>query len=130
MVARLTDSLTRQKRALRTRTTSEFLALDEEFHRLLAESVGRPAAWEMIEDVKPQMDRVRFLDMSQGPQRDRIVAQHATIVDAIKDGDPARAIKAMQDHLGEILLSLPEMAAKYPDLFEPAAAEGQQALSA
>ena len=130
MVARLTDSLTRQKRALRTRTTSEFLALDEEFHRLLAESVGRPAAWEMIEDVKPQMDRVRFLDMSQGPQRDRIVAQHATIVDAIKGGDPDRAIKAMQDHLGEILLSLPEMAAKYPDLFEPAAAEGQQALSA
>ena len=36
----------------------------------------------------------------------------------------------MQDHLSEILLTLPEMAAKYPDLFEPAASEAQQALSA
>jgi DNA-binding GntR family transcriptional regulator len=126
----LTDSLARQKRALRTKTTSEFLALDEEFHRLLAESVGRPAAWEMIEDVKPQMDRVRFLDMSQGPQRDRIVAQHTVIFEAIKAGDPTLAVKAMKDHLSEILLSLPEMAAKYPDLFEPTVSEAQQALSA
>ena len=34
MLAGLNDSLARQKRALRTKTTSEFLALDEEFHRL------------------------------------------------------------------------------------------------
>ncbi|WP_246504923.1 GntR family transcriptional regulator [Microvirga antarctica] len=130
LLAGLTDSIARQKRAMRTLTTSEFLALDEEFHRLLAECAGRPAAWDMIEDVKPQMDRVRFLDMAQGSQRSRVIAQHVTIVDAIKARDAVEAVNAMQRHLSEILLSLPEMAEKYPELFEPVLDDAQQALSA
>ena len=36
LLEELTDSIARQKRAMRTVSTSEFLALDEEFHRLLA----------------------------------------------------------------------------------------------
>ena len=72
----------------------------------------------MIEDVKPQMDRVRFLDMSQATPRHTIVAQHASSSTPSRRGSRA-AVKAMQDHLSEILLSLPEMAAQYPDLFEP-----------
>jgi DNA-binding GntR family transcriptional regulator len=48
-----------------------------------------------------------------------IVAQHALIVDAIKASDPVAAEKAMHQHLSEILRSLPELAARYPDLFEP-----------
>ncbi|NIX77281.1 GntR family transcriptional regulator [Microvirga sp. c23x22] len=118
MLAELNASLTRQKRAQRSKTTEEFLALDEEFHRLLAEAAGRPAAWQMIEDVKPQMDRVRFLDMTQATPRHIVVAQHVLIVDAIKAGDPIAAEQAMRQHLSEILRSLPELAAQYPDLFE------------
>jgi len=117
-IAELNASLARQRRAQRAKTTEEFLELDEEFHRLLAEAAGRPAAWRMIEDVKPQMDRVRFLDMTQATPRHAVVAQHAVIVEAIKAGDPAAAEKAMREHLGEILRSLPELAAQYPDLFE------------
>jgi DNA-binding GntR family transcriptional regulator len=118
VIAELNSSLARQRRAQRSRTTEEFLALDEEFHRLLAEAAGRPAAWQMIEDVKPPMDRVRFLDMSQATPRHMVVAQHEVIVDAIKARDPVAAEKAMRQHLSEILRTLPELAAQYPDLFE------------
>src|SRR3954447_22525887 len=93
MIAALNDSLNRQRRGQRARTTEEFLALDEEFHRLLAETAKRPAAWEMIQDVKPQMDRVRFLDMAQATPRHIVIAQHVTIVEAIKAGDAAAADK-------------------------------------
>lgn len=130
MLAELNASLTRQRRAQRATSSDDFMALDEEFHRLLAETAGRPAAWRMIEDVKPQMDRVRYLDVKQATPRHLIVAQHAMIVDAIKASDPVAAEKAMNQHLSEILRSLPELAAKHPDLFEPEAEVLPEVLSA
>ncbi len=107
-----------------------FLALDEEFHRLLAEAAGRPAAWEMIQDVKPQMDRVRFLDMAQATPRHVVLAQHVVIVEAIKAGDPVAAEMAMRQHLSEILRSLPQLMAQYPELFETEPEISPAALSA
>ena len=130
ILAELNASLTRQRRVQRATSSDEFMALDEEFHRLLAEAAGRPAAWRMIEDVKPQMDRVRYLDVKQATPRHLIVAQHAQIVDAIKASDPVAAEKAMHQHLSEILRSLPELAAKHPDLFEPDPSALPEVLSA
>jgi len=130
ILAELNASLTRQRRAQRSTSTEDFLALDEEFHRLLAEAAGRLAAWEMIEDVKPQMDRVRFLDMTQATPRHVVVAQHEVIVGAIRDGNPTAAQEAMQEHLSEILRSLPEMQVQHPELFEPEPATPSTALSA
>jgi GntR family transcriptional regulator, rspAB operon transcriptional repressor len=130
MLAELNASLTRQRRAQRSISTEEFLSLDEEFHRLLAETAGRPAAWQMIEDIKPQMDRVRFLDMAQATPRHIVIAQHVVIVDAIKARDPAAAEKAMRSHLSEILRSLPELAAQYPHLFEWDTKPAPEVLSA
>jgi DNA-binding GntR family transcriptional regulator len=118
LIADLNASLTKQRRAQRAASTEEFLSLDEEFHRLLAEAAKRPAAWQMIEDIKPQMDRVRFLDMAKATPRHAVLAQHVVIVEAIKARDPAAAEKAMRQHLSEILRSLPELAAQYPHLFE------------
>jgi DNA-binding GntR family transcriptional regulator len=130
ILAELVASLTRQRRARRSSSTEDFLALDEEFHRLLAEAAGRPAAWRMIEDIKPQMDRVRFLDMTKAMPREAIIAQHSVIVDAIRAQDPAAAEKAMRIHLAEILRSLPELSAQYPDLFEGENERAPEALSA
>lgn len=130
MIAELNANLTRQRRAQRSASTEAFLSLDEEFHRLLAEAAGRPSAWRMIEDIKPQMDRVRFLDMTKALPRHAVLAQHVVIVDAIKARDPVAAERAMQEHLSEILRSLPELAAQYPDLFESETATSPEVLSA
>jgi GntR family transcriptional regulator, rspAB operon transcriptional repressor len=130
VVASLAESLVRQRRAARAKDLEGFFALDEEFHRLLAEGAGRPSAWRIVEDVKPQMDRVRFLDMAQATPRHAVIAQHAVIVDAIKAGNPGAAERAMRYHLSEILRSLPELSARYPDLFEPETAAAPVVLSA
>jgi DNA-binding GntR family transcriptional regulator len=130
MIAALNDSLARQKRGQRSNASHVFLALDEEFHRLLAETAGRPAAWEMIQDVKPQMDRVRFLDMAQATPRHVVLAQHVEIVEAIKARDSKAAEEAMRLHLGEILRSLPQLMAQYPELFETEPTFTPTALSA
>ena len=47
-----------------------------------------------------------------------IVEQHTRIVDAIEAGNPTEAAAAMRTHLREIIVSLPEIAARFPDDFE------------
>jgi GntR family transcriptional regulator, rspAB operon transcriptional repressor len=116
--AMLKGSLARQRRAARNKDAEGFFALDEEFHRLLAELAGRPSAWRVVEDVKPQMDRVRFIDMTDAMPMRVVIDQHIAIVSAIAAGDPDAAVAAMRDHLSEILLSLPRVAEQHADLFE------------
>lgn len=118
MVARLVGSLKRQRAALRAKDGPALFALDEEFHRILADSAGRPMAWRVVEDVKPQMDRVRFLDMANAVPMKTVIGQHVGIVAAVRAGDAAAAEAAMRAHLTEILRSLPKLAAEHPDLFE------------
>jgi GntR family transcriptional regulator, rspAB operon transcriptional repressor len=96
-----------------------FLRLDELFHRTLAAAAGKAYAWSVIESVKAQMDRVRFLsvdDMHVG----RLIDQHERIVEAIAAGDKAVAEEATRLHLREILSSLPEIARSRSELFDGA----------
>ena len=98
----------------------EFLALDEEFHCALALSVGRAHAWRVIESIKAQMDRIRYLSLDDATPIPLIIEQHARMVDSIEAGDPTAAAAATRSHLREIMVSLPAIAARFPDLFEPA----------
>lgn len=96
---------------------SGFMELDERFHRTLAEAAGKTYAWGVIEDIKAQMDRVRYLSFIRFPMR-TLIAQHETVVNAIAAGDPQIADRAMRDHLREILSTLPDIAAAQPEFFE------------
>jgi DNA-binding GntR family transcriptional regulator len=117
-LGRLADSLTRQRRAARSKDVQSFFSLDEEFHQILAEAAGRPAAWRAVEDAKPQMDRVRYLSMEDATPLAVLVHQHAAVVAAVKDRDGTAAEAAMRVHLSEILSSLPALAARHPELFD------------
>ena len=96
----------------------EFLALDEEFHRTLALSGGHAHAWRVIEGIKSQMDRIRYLSLDDATPTPLIIEQHTRIVDGIEAGDPTTAAAAMRTHLREIIVSLPNIAARFPELFE------------
>jgi DNA-binding GntR family transcriptional regulator len=117
-LATLNDSLARQRRAAKAKDAESFFALDEEFHRRLAELAGRPSAWRVVEDVKPQMDRVRFIDMTDAMPMRVLIDQHGAIIAALKTGDPNAAEAAMRHHLSEILRSLPRVAQQHADLFD------------
>jgi len=97
---------------------AEFLALDEEFHRTISLSVSRAHAWRVIESIKAQMDRIRNLSLDDATPLPLIIEQHTRIVDAIEAGNPTEAAAAMRTHLREIIVSLPEIAARFPDDFE------------
>jgi GntR family transcriptional regulator, rspAB operon transcriptional repressor len=94
----------------------DFVELDDEFHRTLAESAGRLYAWKVIEDVKLQMDRVRHLSL-EAVVHERIVSQHTAIVDSIERGAPDEAEREMRVHLRAILEDMTQIEARYPEYF-------------
>lgn len=120
LVARLRRLIAAQRRAAAVADGIAFLELDEAFHRALAEGIGRGFTWNVLETIKAQMDRVRFLSFEGATSLSEIIRQHAAIVDAIEARRPAAAEGAMRTHLREILASLPRIAAAHPDYFEPA----------
>lgn len=98
---------------------TEFLQLDDLFHRTLAEAAGRQHLWQILDGVKSQMDRVRFLT-TQTLDIARLVGQHRAVVDAIEAADAARAETAIRRHLRTILNDLEIHFARAPEIFEGA----------
>ncbi|MFK7878296.1 GntR family transcriptional regulator [Roseobacter sp.] len=99
-----------------------FIQLDERFHRTLAESADKANAWHFVEGLKSQMDRVRFLSLSQFPKI-TLVEQHIDIVDGIESGNVDRSETSIRKHLNEILKDFPEIQAANPEFFEPVSEE-------
>ncbi len=118
-IKEMRDVIERQKQVAHGHN-EEFLTLDEEFHRTLALSVGRAHAWRVIESIKAQMDRIRYLSLDDATPIPLIIKQHTRMVDGIEAGDPTAAAAATRSHLREMIVSLPHIAARFPDLFDPA----------
>ncbi len=118
-VADLERQLKIQRQAGRENDARRFFVLDEQFHRRLAAVAGRPNTWRAIEDAKAHLDRVRYLTLLEERPLKQRIEQHADIIAAIAAGKPAVAARAMQEHLSGMMISLPHLARKWPNLFEP-----------
>ena len=89
-IAELRRNLAAQRVAAVEAVPARFLALDEAFHRGLALGVDCDYAWRVVEEVKAQMDRVRYLSLPQATPIERLVEQHVAILAAVEAGDEAR----------------------------------------
>ncbi|MEL7894435.1 GntR family transcriptional regulator [Vreelandella neptunia] len=114
----LSELIERQRSCIERQDHDRFFFLDEMFHRTLAISTGQTMAWNVIEDVKAQLDRVRYLSIPDSTPIPKLADQHQAIVDAISAGDTEAAEQAMCIHQREILHSLPELERRFPELFE------------
>jgi DNA-binding GntR family transcriptional regulator len=111
------DLIGRQRVMAAAGDTAGFLRLDEKFHQAIAASADCDDAWRVLEGLKAQMDRVRYLSLPEATPLETIIAQHIDIVDAIKARSAADAEAAMRRHLSEILISLPKLANEHPAFF-------------
>lgn len=94
-----------------------FLRLDEAFHQEIAASADCEDAWRVLEGLKAQMDRVRYLSLPNATPLETIIEQHEAILSAIERGSPDAAEAAMRQHLSEILISLPKLAEQRAEFF-------------
>lgn len=94
-----------------------FLRLDEAFHQALAATAHCEEAWRVVEGLKAQMDRVRYLSLPDATPLETIIAQHEKIVEAVGQKASGAAEAAMRHHLSEILISLPKLSVNHSEFF-------------
>ncbi|MBE5252388.1 MAG: GntR family transcriptional regulator [Enterobacterales bacterium endosymbiont of Blomia tropicalis] len=107
-----------QNMASERHDSQTFLSLDDEFHRLIAESINCALAWETVENIKAAMDRVRFLTLSEVSPPERLIQQHEEIFTALKQHDADAAEAAMRRHLQEMIFSITPIAERNSEWFE------------
>lgn len=94
-----------------------FLRMDEEFHVKIAEFADCAYAWQVLDNLKVQIDRVRYLTHEDKTTAQRVIIQHRAIVDALATRSPDLAEAAMHQHMIEIINFMPAMVAAHPELF-------------
>ena len=117
-IAQMRALIWEQTTAIREGDHARFLALDDDLHRAFAVSMAHEGVWRTLQNVKLQMDRVRYLSLPDATPASRLIRQHAAIVDAIAARDPDAAEAMMQKHLEELLSSLPRLVARLPEYFD------------
>ena len=116
-VAKMQRLIDDQARAAEADDQEWFLTLDDAFHQTIAQSADCLYGWRIIEDLKAQMDRVRYLSLPAATPISKLIGQHRAIAEAIRRRDPERAEAAVRIHMAEILVSLPKLAAEHAELF-------------
>ena len=96
--------------------TERFIALDDLFHRGLAEGAGLGNVWDVIEREKAQFDRLRFLSLPSSTPVDVLIEQHRAILRAVLERRPAVAERALRSHLQEVLRITDALASRHRDL--------------
>jgi DNA-binding GntR family transcriptional regulator len=117
-VAALEALIAEQQAVAATGDNVAFLRLDERFHQLVARTADCEEAWRVLESLKAQLDRVRYLSLPEATPLGVILEQHRRIVRGIARRSPEQAEQAMREHLSEILVSLPKLAAEHPAYFQ------------
>ncbi len=110
--------LVEQERAVAANDADTFFASDEAMHADLIRIAGRPAVWNLIQDVKAQLDRVRCLSLQSTDWLAMIFEQHRTIIDRIRAHDADGAEEAMRTHLRTVFAAIERIAATNSEYFE------------
>lgn len=113
----LAELIAEQETASAAGDSRRFHVLDELFHRTLARLAGVEYAWQLIDDHKMQLDRVRYLTLGVSSSQ-RAIAEHKIIAEAVAKADPKAAETAMRDHLGRAEALLTQTISDFPDYFE------------
>ena len=93
-----------------------FQNLDNVFHKLLFESVGKQWSYDIISPQMAYFDRFRILTL-KALKIDKIVNEHKSILDAIENHDFQSAKNIMTKHLGKKDSEKEEILALYPEYF-------------
>jgi DNA-binding GntR family transcriptional regulator len=117
-IATLHASIERQRKMEAISDFDRFHAADEVFHAAIAAAARFPGVWQLVEQVKVQVDRYRRLTLPVPGRMGRVVAEHGAIVAAIEAHDPERAAAAMTKHLDGLSTSIRDVRDLNPDFFE------------
>lgn len=107
----------RQREAAVADDHEAFHHADEAFHAAIAETAGYPGIWQLVKQVKVQVDRYRRLTLPEAGRMMRVVKEHAAVLAGMEKRDETRAVSAIRSHLAGLESSLPEIRRRNPEMF-------------
>ncbi len=105
ILADLKRNIENQKEALQKEKDQDAIFLDEDnkFHELLCGFSQCPMAWSVIQSIKGQLDRIRFLSMKKPSTIEQLIGEHEAICLALHNHDFAEAKRLLKVHLFEVM---------------------------
>ena len=73
--------------------------LDDEFHRTIVREAGSPRLNEIFETASLQMQRARWLDMTDSHRQEQLADEHEAILSSLKGHDLERCLESYEAHL-------------------------------
>ncbi|SLN20144.1 GntR family transcriptional regulator [Roseisalinus antarcticus] len=116
-LARLGDLMEQQKAAIEANDPEVFHALDDAFHIEICRIAGVAYVWDLIQESKAHMDRIRMLTLNTSSQK-MAYGEHIAIRDAIAAGDADAAEAAITAHLARITIRIEEVKAQDHSFFQ------------
>jgi GntR family transcriptional regulator, rspAB operon transcriptional repressor len=105
----LNDILMLHERAIEQRKFVQAIAIDDSFHRYIAQVAELPRLWHMIEISKAHLDRCRHMLLPRTGEAAATLEQHRTIIRALNTGKSEAAKEAMRLHLETSYASVARM---------------------
>lgn len=116
-VAPLRALLTDQAAAFAAGDEEMFFAADEALHRCLFHLSGHPGVWDVVEQAKTQLDRLRRLTLPETSTTRDLIDEHTRIVDALEQRDRVAGRAVIRTHSRRALAHLERLRTAYPDYF-------------
>ncbi|KPP88066.1 MAG: transcriptional regulator [Rhodobacteraceae bacterium HLUCCA08] len=116
--AALQATLDAQAQAIDRGDRPAFQAADDAFHATLSAATGIARLEAALGREKAALDRLRVLSLAEPAHMQRLCADHAGVLAAIRDRHPEAAIAAMRLHLRRVLGTLAQMIADHGEYFD------------
>ena len=113
---KLYHNLTLQNYSLKLQDSEKFLEYDNEFHRLLFDSVNKSNTYAILKAQMIHFDRLRSLTI-KNIKDDKTVKDHENILYAIERKDKELAVMLMTKHLSRHVLEEANLRLAYPNYF-------------
>ena len=105
-IKRLERNLKQHEMALRRKQYVDAVALDDEFHKTIADIANLPLLWRAITIFKAQLDRCRHQTLPREGYGASTLEQHNAILDALIGSDQELARRMMQVHLDQTYIGI------------------------
>lgn len=116
-VGALRELLDVQERSCRAEDYDAFFEADEALHSEIFALSGYPGAWQAVQRMKLQLDRLRRLAQPDAASIRNLIDEHRLIVDALEARDVDGGRRLISRHARRAHDLAPALRAQYPDYF-------------
>ncbi len=116
-IMRLRSIVLRQQEEIDAGQADLFDLADNDFHAGIAAAGNYPGIWDMVQQIRLQVERYRRLILPQQGRMSNAVGEHSAVLDAIARRDTENAVKRMNEHLNKLQLDIAVFRDLWPDYF-------------